>query len=52
VVASAVFWMHLPRIRVHARRLIVAQQMEAGVPPQQMTGGSLELEPAEEGSKD
>jgi len=43
--AALVFWMRLPRIRVEARRLIVAQQMAGGDPPQEMTGGSLELEP-------
>ena len=42
--AAGVFLTRLPRIRVHARRLIVAQQMEGGVPPQQMTGGGLEVE--------
>jgi hypothetical protein len=41
---AAVFALRLPHIRVHARRLIVAQQMAGGDPPQEMTGGSLELE--------
>jgi MFS family permease len=41
--AAGVFWMWLPQIRTHARRLIVAQQMEAGNPPQEMTGGSIEI---------
>ncbi len=45
-VAAVAFWLRLPVIRTHARRLIVAQQMEAGIPPQQMTGGSVEIEPA------
>jgi len=44
--SAAVFWRWLPQIRTHARRMIVAQQMEAGNPPQEMTGGSIELEPA------
>ncbi|HTX34889.1 MAG TPA: MFS transporter [Bryobacteraceae bacterium] len=48
VAAAAVFWFWLPQIRTHARRLIVAQQMEAGNPPQEMTGGSVEMEPAQE----
>jgi len=46
VCAAGVFWSFLPRIRIGARRLIVAQQMAAGDPPQEMTGGSLELEPS------
>ena len=48
VAATGVFWFWLPQIRTHARRLIVAQQMEAGNPPQEMTGGSVEMEPAQE----
>jgi MFS family permease len=43
--AAGAFWLRLPHIRTHARRLIVAQQMEAGIPPQEMTGGSVEMEP-------
>jgi MFS family permease len=46
ICAAGVFWSFLPRIRIGARRLIVAQQMAAGDPPQEMTGGSLELEPS------
>ncbi len=46
--AAGLFWIRLPAIRVGARRLIVAQQMAGGDPPQQMTGGSLELEPSQE----
>jgi MFS family permease len=41
--AAGVFSIWLPRIRVGARRLIVAQQMAGGDPPQEMTGGSLEM---------
>jgi MFS family permease len=48
LVSAAVFWTVLPKIRVGARRLIVAQQMAGGDPPQEMTGGSLELEPTRE----
>jgi MFS family permease len=44
--ATGVFWMWLPQIRTHARRLIVAQQMAGGDPPQEMTGGSLEMDEA------
>lgn len=40
---AGIFSIWLPRIRVHARRLIVAQQMAGGDPPQEMTGGSLEM---------
>jgi MFS family permease len=48
VVAASVFWTQLPRIRVDVRRLVVAQQMAGGDPPQEMTGGGLELEPGSE----
>jgi len=41
--AAGVFWAWLPQIRTHARRMIVAQQIEAGNPPQEATGGSLEM---------
>jgi MFS family permease len=47
MLAATVFWMWWPQIRVHARKLIVAQQMAGGDPPQEMTGGSVELEPEE-----
>jgi MFS family permease len=43
-IAAGLFAIKLPGIRVHARRLIVAQQMAGGDPPQEMTGGSLDLE--------
>jgi MFS family permease len=48
LVSAGVFWLALPKIRVGARRLIVAQQMAAGDPPQEMMGGSLALEPTRE----
>ena len=48
MVAASIFWMRWPQIRVRARQLIVAQQMAGGDPPQEMTGGSLELEPEPE----
>jgi MFS family permease len=38
VLAAVAFGFALPRIRPHARRLIVAQQAEAGAPAQQITG--------------
>jgi MFS family permease len=41
--AAGVFSIWLPQIRANARRLIVAQQMAGGDPPQEMTGGSLEM---------
>jgi MFS family permease len=43
-IAAGLFAIKLPGIRVHARRLIVAQQMAGGDPPQEMTGGTLDLE--------
>jgi MFS family permease len=46
--AAAVFWTRLPRFRVHARRLIVAQQMAGGDPPQEAIGGSVEITQPEE----
>ena len=42
--AAAIFWSRLPNLRPHVRRLIVAQQMAGGDPPQEMTGGSVEIE--------
>jgi len=47
VAAAAVFWSFLPKIRVHARRLIVAQQMAGGDPPAEMLGGSVAIESEE-----
>jgi MFS family permease len=47
MLAAAIFWMWWPQIRVRAHRLIVAQQMAGGDPPQEMTGGSLDLETEE-----
>jgi MFS family permease len=43
--AAGVYWAFLPKIRMGARKLIVAQQMAAGEPPQEMTGASLDLHP-------
>jgi MFS family permease len=47
VLCAAVFLAFLPHIRVDARRLIVAQQLAAGDPPQEATGGGLEVEQVE-----
>jgi MFS family permease len=43
--AAAVFWVRLPKIQTGVRSLIVAQEMAAGIPPQEAVGGSLELDP-------
>lgn len=48
VAAAAVFRAWLPQIRAGARRLIVAQGLAGGDPPQEMTGGSIEFKPADE----
>ena len=39
---AAIFWLRLPTIRVEARRLIVAQAMTAGNPPDEMTARVVE----------
>lgn len=41
IVAGASFGLVLPKLRAHARRLIVAQQAEAAAPTQQITGGTV-----------
>jgi MFS family permease len=46
--ASGVFASCLPSLRAEAGRLIVAQQMSAGDPPQEMTGGTLVYDPKKE----
>ena len=48
LIASIGFALWLPSLRDEARELIVAQQMEGGNPPQEMTGGSLAYDVAEE----
>jgi MFS family permease len=45
MVSALIFRMRLPQIRVGVRQLIVAQEMAAGIPPQEAVGGSLELDP-------
>ena len=44
VVGAGGFAIWLPRIRPHARRLIVAQQLAGGDPPQEMTGGTIVID--------
>jgi hypothetical protein len=39
---AALFGIHLPRIRVEARRLIVAQGIAGGEPPAEMTARLVE----------
>jgi MFS family permease len=46
--ASAVFAFYLPSLRAEGLRLIVAQQMAAGDPPQEMTGGTVVYDPLKE----
>jgi len=41
IAAGGLFGAVLPKLRPHARRLIVAQQAEAAAPPQQITGGTV-----------
>lgn len=48
VAGAAVFRLWLPQIRAGARRLIVAQSMAGGDPPQEMTGGTIEFKPTDE----
>ena len=50
--AAGVYWMFLPRIRVGARRLILAQNMTSGDPPQEMTGAGLDMHPNEAAAND
>ncbi len=39
---AALFWLQLPKIRVEARRLIVAQGIAGGVPAEEMTASVVE----------
>lgn len=41
IIGSFVFWLRLPRSRIEARQLIVAQQMAGGAPPEEMTGSGV-----------
>jgi MFS family permease len=47
-IAASLFWLRLPHIRAHARRLIAAQQLAVFDPPREIGGGSLELEQTRE----
>jgi MFS family permease len=47
-IAAGLFWLRLPHIRVHARKLIAAQQVAAGDSTQEMAGGGMELEQTRE----
>ena len=44
MISAVVFRILLPQIRVGARKLIVAQEMAAGIPPQEAVGGSVALD--------
>jgi MFS family permease len=44
LLCGGLFLAFLSRIRVDARRLIVAQRMAAGDPPQETAGGGIEVE--------
>ncbi len=48
IIAAAGFALWLPSLRAEARELIVAQQVAHGDPPQELAGGSLAYEIAEE----
>jgi hypothetical protein len=39
---AALFGLQLPKIRVEARQLIIAQGMAAGAPPEEMTARVVE----------
>jgi hypothetical protein len=41
---AALFWLRLPAFRVEARRLIVAQAVAGGDPPEEMTARVVEDE--------
>jgi len=43
-IAATVFGLQAPALRVAARRLIVAQQLAGGDPPQEFTGGGIPIE--------
>jgi hypothetical protein len=43
VVAAAVYRTRLPRLRIEARELIVAQGLAGGDPPQEITGPAEEV---------
>jgi MFS family permease len=43
-VAAGLFWMRLPALRAGARRLIVAQQLPGGDPPQEITTAGIPVD--------
>ncbi|HWQ54876.1 MAG TPA: hypothetical protein VN442_14415 [Bryobacteraceae bacterium] len=45
VAAAILFALRLPALRPEARRLIVAQEITAGSPAQEITGGGLTVDP-------
>jgi len=42
IIAAAIFGRGIPKLRVEARKLIVAQEMAAGIPAQEVTGTGIE----------
>jgi hypothetical protein len=44
MISAVVFRILLPQVRVGARKLIVAQEMAAGIPPQEAVGRSVALD--------
>jgi len=50
IAGSIVFGLGLPKLRVEARQLIIAQQMAGGDPPAEMTSQGIDLTGAEETS--
>ena len=45
--AAGFFALRLPALRAEGRRLIVAQELAAGSPAQEVTGGGLPVNPEE-----
>lgn len=45
IAAAGVFALRLPALRAEGRRLIVAQELAAGTPAQEVTGGGLAVDP-------
>jgi MFS family permease len=48
IVAATVFGLNLPALRISARRLIVAQQLAGGDPPQEIVTAGIPVPPAKE----
>ena len=51
LMGALVFYSQIPKLRVHARRLIVAQEAAAAAPPTEATGGAVTVEEMEEESR-